>query len=73
MKKEEIIEYSCISCGACVKYCPINNNPKYVMDNPNKRMSKLQQKRCLNCNLCSYICPAFINLHKFMKAGDKNE
>lgn len=51
-------KYHCINCGECVKYCPVNANPKtgYNMD------------KCIKCGVCNYLCPAKINL-----LGDKHE
>lgn len=63
----------CLDCGACVRVCPIKNNPKYVKENPNTISSKKQIEACLNCNACSYVCPANTNFKEVMKVRDENE
>lgn len=59
-------ESPCINCGECVKNCPVHNNPSYIMKYPKKKSSKIAIKKCLHCNNCSYVCPAKINLSKYL-------
>ena len=36
--------------------CPVGLNPKYI-----KEHKKADKSKCINCGLCSYICPSKIN------------
>lgn len=63
----KFITKDCIDCGACLKVCPVLNNPKYVKDNPNSKLSIKQREACIHCNACSYVCPANINFKKIMR------
>ena len=53
---EEEKEKPCISCGKCLKVCPMGCEPIL-----NKKMEK-----CISCGLCEYVCPSFLKLR-----GDK--
>lgn len=53
---EEEKEKPCISCGKCLKVCPMGCEPIL-----NKKMDK-----CISCGLCEYVCPSFLKLR-----GDK--
>ena len=64
-KKEDLVENPCINCGLCVKYCPVNLNPKYVKDK-NGIVKEIYKKGCLGCSLCNRVCPSHINLKKYM-------
>lgn len=46
----------CINCGLCNTKCPVDLNPKYILEHKNADTSK-----CINCGLCTYICPSKIN------------
>jgi len=63
MKKVECQEKECINCGLCYKVCPININPKYMLEKNDKKSKKYKEK-CLKCGLCSSSCPSKINLTK---------
>ncbi len=47
-------ERPCISCGKCLKVCPMGCEPIL-----NKRMAK-----CISCGLCEYVCPSFLKLRR---------
>lgn len=68
-KEKDKARKNCINCGLCAKYCPMNINPKYVLD---KKDNEKYKDKCINCGLCNYICPSNINLRKLVK-GDKDE
>ncbi len=74
LNKEELFEEeNCLNCGACVRVCPVKNNPHYIKNHPNSKTAKKQIDDCLNCNACTYICPANINFKEILKKGDNNE
>lgn len=66
-------EKDCINCGACLKVCPIKNNPKFINDYPQNIMSISHKEQCINCNACSYVCPTNKNYKKILNKEDKNE
>ena len=47
---EKVKERACISCGKCLRVCPMGCEPIF-----NKKMDK-----CISCGLCEYVCPSFI-------------
>ena len=54
---DEEKESPCISCGKCLKVCPMGCEPIF-----NKKMD-----RCISCGLCEYVCPSFIKLRRDKK------
>ena len=68
-KEKDKTRKACINCGLCTKYCPMNINPKYVLD---KKDNEKYKDKCINCGLCNYICPSNIDLRKLVK-GDEDE
>ena len=56
----------CISCGKCIMRCPAKLNPILIKDAYQKKNKKLLEQleveRCMECGLCSYICPTHQNL-----------
>lgn len=64
--KEEAKSQNCINCGLCNLKCPVNLNPKYLLEHKSADCSK-----CINCGLCTYICPAKINFKPYL--GGKDE
>lgn len=66
-------DYSCISCGNCVKACPIHLVPsilaKLVEKEKIPEADRWNVLDCMECGSCSYVCPSKINLVHFMKLG----
>lgn len=58
--------YSCLGCGKCVEYCPAFLSPvqiKNALDAGDKELlSEYHPEKCMQCGLCSYICPSRIEL-----------
>ncbi len=61
VSKDNKEEINCINCGKCKQVCPLDIDPKNIMD------KNLNSKECIDCGLCSYFCPAHINLRKYLK------
>ena len=61
---------SCISCGTCVKVCPVDSYPQLIMKsvyaNDIEEMLELGLLDCVECGLCSYVCPSKIELDSAM-------
>ena len=64
-------ERPCIQCGYCIEICPVNLLPSLLY-----RHSKISVSEnlisynildCIDCNLCSYVCPSKISLAKCIK------
>ncbi len=46
----------CCGCGACSNICP-NNCITMVSDNEGFLYPKIDEQKCINCNLCESTCP----------------
>lgn len=71
-------ERACFSCGACIAACPVSLVPKLLYRLALKEGSREELKRfriddCISCNLCTYLCPAKIDLaSEIAKARGRN-
>jgi Na+-translocating ferredoxin:NAD+ oxidoreductase RnfC subunit len=65
---------SCLSCSFCSDACPVGILPslihKYVLrdliDEPVKQFGIF---KCIDCNLCTYVCPSKIPVAELMRKG----
>jgi len=68
-----VAQTDCISCGNCVKACPIHLTPsfiaKYIEHGKYEEADEWGVLDCVECGSCAYVCPAKINLVHFMKLG----
>jgi len=67
-------ERACLSCGNCYNVCPAGLYPtqlfKYVeRDKVDETLMRYGIFKCIDCNLCTYVCTAKIPLAKFIKEG----
>lgn len=66
-------ESYCISCGRCVKNCPCSLPPVLMMRSLEagnlEKSQKLGLMDCMECGVCSYVCPASIKLVQRFKIG----
>ena len=64
-------EKPCISCGACMRACPVNLIPSWIAKNVElERWDKVQNldvMDCMECGSCSYGCPSKINIVHYIK------
>ena len=55
-------ETACISCGRCVRGCPMNLMPTKLSEGwKHKDVEKLREYHvmsCMDCGCCAYSCPA---------------
>ncbi len=72
IKKEEM---TCIRCGRCIRQCPQQLVPTRLASLvKNKRYSEAEELNihgCLDCGVCSYVCPSGIPLLHWLKVGKK--
>lgn len=61
----------CIRCGKCVDHCPMRLMPLKLVGAAKKDDIEMAEKynvlECIECGLCSYICPANKNLLQFIR------
>lgn len=61
----------CIRCGRCVDHCPMQLMPFKLAQFSKKgdvdMASKYNALECIECGLCSYICPANKNLLQYIR------
>lgn len=61
----------CIRCGRCVDHCPMRLMPLKLAEAAKKDDLETAEKynilECIECGLCSYICPANKNLLQFIR------
>lgn len=67
-------ERACLSCGNCYNVCPAGLYPtqlfKYVeRDKVDETVMRYGIFKCIDCNLCTYVCTAKIPLANFIKEG----
>lgn len=55
-------ESSCIRCGRCINHCPLRLDPPAfahaLENNDMESLAKLKVNLCMECGVCSYVCPA---------------
>ena len=55
--------YDCTGCGACEQKCP-QKAIFFSDDHEGFPTPHIQKDKCIECGLCSYICPAKINVRE---------
>lgn len=52
----------CINCGRCIRSCPMNLMPRdmehAVIKGEYEKVKSLGVANCMECGVCSYVCPA---------------
>ena len=63
----------CISCARCVQACPMGLTPnllgEYSHNELHDKVEKLRGLDCIECGLCSYVCPSKRALVTWIKKG----
>lgn len=73
LEHEEEEKNECMGCGRCLKVCPANICPIFILESINSKdkLQKLHPEKCIECGLCSYICPSKIGLRDAVKIAKK--
>lgn len=74
-KPIDIEEDPCILCASCVEGCPVDIDPVLIMKAQRARdkdaLLTMNVNRCIECGLCSYICPSKIPLTEEVKKAKR--
>lgn len=73
LKEFTHIETACMKCGKCANNCPSMICPILVKENINnvELLKDLNVDKCIDCGLCSYICPAKIEIREYVRKARK--
>lgn len=63
-------EKICIDCNHCSSYCPVDANPRGILD---KQQKSFLHNICLECGICTLFCPAHINFFERIKSIKKEK
>lgn len=65
----------CINCGRCIRQCPMNLMPRdierAVLAQDFAKADELFVQSCMECGVCSYVCPAKRPLVQAMRLAKK--
>ena len=66
-------EITCFRCSKCLRACPEGLNPIKLKELWNRKEKdeflKFGGEKCIECGLCSYVCPANIEIAQAIKTG----
>lgn len=64
---------ACIRCGWCIYGCPVAIDPIAILDaleaDQLHRLARLATERCIECGVCSAICPSHLPLAQAARAA----
>jgi len=70
---KEPAHFTCIRCGRCVRYCPMNLMPyalgMYADSGIWDKLEQFNVNDCIECGCCAYVCPTKNPLVQLMKVG----
>lgn len=68
-------ESPCIRCSRCIDHCPANINPTdinaAILKDDVEFCNELHADQCMECGICSFICPAKRNLAPSVKLAKR--
>ncbi|MEG1526278.1 MAG: RnfABCDGE type electron transport complex subunit C [Erysipelotrichaceae bacterium] len=57
---------SCLRCGSCSDHCPVGLQPVRIAQalkaNDKDMMKRLCADECMECGLCTYVCPSYLDV-----------
>jgi Pyruvate/2-oxoacid:ferredoxin oxidoreductase delta subunit len=62
--QEEKKESECIDCNKCDLFCPVNAEPRSLLD---KNSNRFKKDICFECGICSLVCPSDIDLKSLIQ------
>ncbi|EFI41984.1 electron transport complex subunit RsxC [Peptoniphilus sp. oral taxon 386] len=72
---ENTKETPCIRCSRCVDHCPANINPTdinaAILKGNVDFCDELHADQCMECGICSFVCPAKRNLTQSVKLAKR--
>lgn len=65
--------YPCFRCGECIDACLVKIAPVLIKDNFNNinELKKLDPQKCIDCGICSFVCPSNIDVRSFVKRAKR--
>lgn len=74
-EKPEYEESPCIRCSRCVDHCPANINPTdinaAILRGNVELAAELHADQCMECGICSFVCPAKRYLSESIKLAKR--
>lgn len=67
-KAARVPKYDCVSCGACVKVCPMGAIAVY-----RGVYAFVDRERCVGCGRCAAECPAGIIVVEAVEAAEEGK
>ncbi|MGL4972083.1 MAG: electron transport complex subunit RsxC [Culicoidibacterales bacterium] len=71
----DVVEQPCVRCAACVDNCPAGLQPVNIMMSAKlqevEMLQQLEARACIECGLCSYVCPSKIPVTQWMREAKK--
>jgi electron transport complex protein RnfC len=62
----ELEERACLRCSRCVDFCPTGLQPVAIKKKKKAQdvnmLKKLRADKCVECGMCSYVCPSRIQV-----------
>ncbi len=72
---QNTVESPCIRCSRCVDHCPANINPTdinaAILRDDVELASELHADQCMECGICSFVCPAKRYLSQSIKLAKR--
>lgn len=72
---QDVEESPCIRCSRCVDHCPANINPtdinQAIIRGHVDICSELHADQCMECGICSFVCPAKRHLTASIKLAKR--
>ena len=66
-------ERACVQCTKCIDVCPVGLMPNLVfkaaLEGDIERMERVFIHDCIDCGLCTFVCPSKIELGQHIEDG----